>query len=79
MHLNTLVLKKYQCLIVWFVCFTVLYLNVIMLEICKHPKVDNDVMDVYLVNFFISCQGCRGRDRMVVGFTSTYAISAYHH
>jgi len=23
--------------------------------------------------------GCRGRDRMVVEFTSTYAISAYHH
>jgi len=21
----------------------------------------------------------RGRDRMVVGFTATYAISAYHH
>ena len=24
-------------------------------------------------------QGRRGRDRMVVGFTTTYAISAYHH
>ena len=23
--------------------------------------------------------GCRGRDRMVVGFTTTYAISANHH
>jgi len=23
--------------------------------------------------------GCRGRDRMVVGFTTTYAIGAYHH
>jgi hypothetical protein len=22
---------------------------------------------------------CRGRDRMVVGFITTYAISAYHH
>jgi len=22
---------------------------------------------------------CHGRDRMVVGFTTTYAISAYHH
>jgi hypothetical protein len=21
----------------------------------------------------------RGRDRMVIGFTTTYAISAYHH
>ena len=24
-------------------------------------------------------RGCRGRDRMTVGFTTTYAISAYHH
>ena len=24
-------------------------------------------------------RGCRGRDRMVVGFYTTYAISAYHH
>jgi hypothetical protein len=23
--------------------------------------------------------GCRGGDRMVVGFTTTYEISAYHH
>jgi hypothetical protein len=23
--------------------------------------------------------GCHGRDRMVVGFTTTYAIRAYHH
>jgi hypothetical protein len=23
--------------------------------------------------------GHRGRDHMVVGFTTTYAISAYHH
>ena len=23
-------------------------------------------------------RGCRGRDHMVVGFTTTYAISAYH-
>jgi len=23
--------------------------------------------------------GCHGRDRMVVGFTTTYVISVYHH
>jgi len=27
----------------------------------------------------LSIWGRRGRDRMVVGFTTTYAISAYHH
>jgi len=26
-----------------------------------------------------STGGCRGCDRMVVGFTTTYAISSYHH
>jgi len=31
-----------------------------------------------LFNFNIS-MGRRGHDRMVVGFTTTYAISAYHH
>ena len=30
--------------------------------------------------FFLSLfRGRRGRDRMVVGFTTTHAISAYHH
>jgi len=24
-------------------------------------------------------RGCHGHDRMVVGFITTYAISAYHH
>jgi hypothetical protein len=24
-------------------------------------------------------RGCHGRDRMVVGFTTIYAISAHHH
>jgi hypothetical protein len=24
-------------------------------------------------------RGCRGHDRMVVGITTTYAISTYHH
>ena len=27
----------------------------------------------------IKGMGRRGRDRMVVGFITTYAISAYHH
>ena len=37
----------------------------------------NSIIQVVEVN---STQvGRRGRDRMVVGFTTTYAISAYHH
>jgi len=27
----------------------------------------------------VTCWGYHGRDRMVVGFTTTYEISAYHH
>jgi len=27
----------------------------------------------------IFARGCCGHDRMVVGFMTTYAISAYHH
>jgi hypothetical protein len=27
----------------------------------------------------IICWVCRGRDHMVVGFTTTYAIGAYYH
>jgi hypothetical protein len=30
-------------------------------------------------NHYTVQRGRRGHDRMVVGFTTTYAISAYHH
>jgi len=32
-------------------------------------------MHMYIYIF----RGCRGRDSMIVGFTTTYAISPYHH
>ena len=31
------------------------------------------------IKLFLSVRGSRCRDRMVVGFTITYAIGAYHH
>ena len=34
---------------------------------------------VYWIYMFSSVRGRRGHDRMVVGFTTSYAISAYHH
>ena len=39
------------------------------------------VFQKYLVciEHFNLTRGRRGRDRMVVGFITTYAISAYHH
>ena len=33
----------------------------------------------YLLEFYSCRKGLRGRDRMVVGLITTYAISAYHH
>jgi len=30
-------------------------------------------------NFLRNSRGIRCRDRMAVGFTTTYAITAYHH
>jgi hypothetical protein len=36
-----------------------------------------DVSKQYNGTYFLG--GRRGRDRMVVGFTTTCAISAYHH
>jgi hypothetical protein len=37
-------------------------------------------MHLHLVNNMLTkYEGRRGRDRIVVGFTTTHAISAYHH
>ena len=33
----------------------------------------------YIPNNINTISGWRGRDHMVVGFTTTYVISAYHH
>ena len=32
-----------------------------------------------LIRYVPLCEGRRGHDRMVVGITTTYVISAYHH
>jgi hypothetical protein len=43
---------------------------------------EDDIEDVGIIqtsNIVQLCRGRRGRDRMVVGFTTTYAISDYHH
>jgi len=35
--------------------------------------------DINHAQFHSNLRDRRGRDRMLVGFTATYAISAYHH
>ena len=37
----------------------------------------NKMMPPYKGSLYF--RGCHGHDRMVVGFVTTYAISAYHH
>jgi hypothetical protein len=36
------------------------------------------VLNTTFNNILVVTRGRRGRDRMVVGFITTYAISAYH-
>jgi hypothetical protein len=49
-------------------------------DIVKHCKLEN-VFGGKSTNLkhHLETRDCRGRDRMAVGFTTTYAISAYHH
>jgi hypothetical protein len=35
--------------------------------------------NISLTSLLLQLRRHRGRDRMVVGFTTTYAISTYHH
>jgi hypothetical protein len=37
------------------------------------------IIDIDLCSVPLNLSGSRGRDCMVVGFTTTYAISTYHH
>ena len=49
-------------------------------EMDKIP--DNSILELHTgtISFLlIPLRGCRGRDHMMVGFTTTYAISDYHH
>jgi hypothetical protein len=43
---------------------------------CIYCNVDIKPTKYY---FALLYKGCRGRDRIVVGFTTTCAISVYHH
>ena len=36
-------------------------------------------INIDILDICHTLRGCHGHDRMVVGFTTTYAISAYHH
>jgi hypothetical protein len=46
------------------------------LHVCGEADNSNEKVRLEL---YLHWRGCRGHGRMVVGFTTTYAISAYHH
>ena len=48
-------------------------------QVLNRYNIYNGSNDDVIYRTFIWNWGRRGRDRMVVGFTTTYAISAYHH
>ena len=72
--------------IFWSVIGSVLYLYTRRVSVCfkaiqKYIRYTSNTILTYM---FISSPECHirggcGRDRIVVGFTTTYAVSAYHH
>ena len=52
--------------------------KIILLIDCWLLKGENNYLQQLYV-FIKIYRGHRGRDRMIVGFTTTYAISVYHH
>jgi len=59
------------------IVYIVFWTEVIFLYDCKQNFRSYYVAMIYTVLFLYKHRGCR--DRMVVGFTITCAISAYHH
>jgi hypothetical protein len=50
-----------------------------VLEVLPLKKLLTRLAFTKLTGFFNCAGDCRGHDRMVVGFTTTYVISANHH
>ena len=50
----------------------------VIIKFCYAEK-NTRLLKATNVIYVLFCQDRRDRDRMVVGFTTTYAISAYHH
>jgi hypothetical protein len=51
----------------------------LILEVMNEQQVYDGPSDSLISKTHSWNGGRRGRDRMVVGFITTYAISAYHH
>ena len=81
----------YIYIFVFKMCLPTIVRMFITKNISRSSEVSNGLFWVKLFLYYICIHfhihfcisfynwGRRGRDRMVVGFTTTYAISAYHH
>jgi hypothetical protein len=59
-------------------CRTAIKALFLYFNLCPSVMLDSLSCSFTYISFLFP-RGRRGRDRMVVGFTTTYAISAYHH
>jgi hypothetical protein len=54
-------------------------MEIIELVIIQYNSVLTNMFHLISIIYIICFKDRRGRDRMVIGFTITYTISAYHH
>ena len=47
--------------------------------VCRECRVEDNLQHLLMRNIYKECGGRRGRDYIVVRFTTTYAISGYYH
>ena len=59
-------------------CLKMTHILLIILTIRTHLVYSKDTLILNVCSFPMYYQNRRGRDLMVVGFTATYAVSAYH-
>ena len=69
-------IKNYRYLArIYVYVYLKIQLNVNLVQVLR----DQNFRYFKIFEFSYLVRGRRGRDRMVVGFTTTYAIIAYHH
>ena len=59
--------------------FSALLLLMLVLETTGGDNVVQSIISNVIIITKLNARGHRGRNRMVVGFTTTYAINAYNH
>ena len=57
--------------------YTIAEIWVFLISRLKYLQFIKNIINFFVLSVPLWCR--RGHDRMVVGFTTTYAISAYHH